>query len=387
MEKNTSDILFSVIRSVLTNKPMNNTDRLLITENELFAIMEIAVKHDIGQLVALGLKNNGLLTEQNESQFQQVIYKAVYRNERINYEFGRICNVLNKEKIPFIPLKGSVIRDYYPESWMRMSCDIDILVHEDDLNHAIEALTSMLCYKADKKVSYHDISLFSQSGVHLELHFNIKENMHNVDELLSDVWQYAVQAKPVDGYCYCLTPEFFVFHHIAHMSHHFLHGGCGIKPFIDMYIIRNKFKYNDAQVRSLLIKCDMETFYDNVLYVTSVWFGDNSHNNLSMQIEDYILKGGVYGSLENKVTIAQGKQGGKVRYALSRIFISYDALKNYYPVLKTKKWLFPFMQVRRWCRLIFCGGWQCAIQEMRANQNVSHNQSEKMNEFIREIGL
>ena len=35
---------------------------------------------------------------------------------------------IKKVQIPFLPLKGSVIRQYYPEPWMRTSCDIDILV-------------------------------------------------------------------------------------------------------------------------------------------------------------------------------------------------------------------------------------------------------------------
>ena len=31
----------------------------------------------------------------------------------------------------FIPLKGSVVRDLYPERWMRTSADIDLLIRED----------------------------------------------------------------------------------------------------------------------------------------------------------------------------------------------------------------------------------------------------------------
>ncbi|MBO4954226.1 MAG: nucleotidyltransferase family protein, partial [Clostridia bacterium] len=35
--------------------------------------------------------------------------------------------------IDFMPLKGAVIRQYYPEPWMRTSCDIDIHVKKDRL--------------------------------------------------------------------------------------------------------------------------------------------------------------------------------------------------------------------------------------------------------------
>ena len=380
-------ILFSLVHSALTDKPMKCTDITPMSDEQIHNIVKIAVRHDIAQLVVLGLKNNGLITENSEQQYHQLIYKAVHREVKIRYEFDKICAVLAKEKIPFIPLKGSVIRDYYPEPWMRMSCDIDILIHEEDLDHAVNALECNLDYKADDRVAYHDISLFAPSGVHLELHFNIKENMENIDRLLSDVWQNTVTPKQANEYCYSMTPEFFVFHHICHMAHHFVHGGCGIKPFVDMYIISNRFEYNDALLREILRKCDMESFYENVLYVTDVWFGEETHNYLSKQVEEYILKGGVYGSLENRVMVAQGQQGSKVKYAMSRIFLPYNSLINFYPILKTKKWLFPFMQIVRWFRLIFCGGFNRGIHEMKINQTISADKASAVKIFLENIGL
>ena len=46
---------------------------------------------------------------------------AIYRYEKINYELNRLRSALNEAQIPFIPLKGSVLRQYYPEPWMRTS--------------------------------------------------------------------------------------------------------------------------------------------------------------------------------------------------------------------------------------------------------------------------
>ena len=219
-------ILFSLIRSALTSTQIREEKKILVTNEGINDLLTLAIRHDIAQLVVLGLKKNGMLTENSEQQYQQLIYKAVYRDGKIRYEFDKICAILEKEKIPFIPLKGSVIRDYYPESWMRMSCDIDILIHEETLERAVNVLECNLDYKADNRVAYHDISLFAPSGVHLELHFNIKENMDNIDRLLTDVWQNTVTSKQANEYCYSMTPEFFVFHHVCHMAHHFVRGGC-----------------------------------------------------------------------------------------------------------------------------------------------------------------
>ena len=91
---------------------------------------------------------------------------VVYRYEKINYELNRLCETLNEVKIPFIPLKGSVIRQYYPEPWMRTSCDIDVLVHEEAVDQTAQIIVEKLGYTYEKK-QYHDISLMSDGGVHL----------------------------------------------------------------------------------------------------------------------------------------------------------------------------------------------------------------------------
>ena len=124
------------------------------------------------------------------------MFSELYRYLLFNYEYMRLCDTLETAKIDHLPLKGSIIREYYPESWMRTSCDIDILVHEQDLDRAVQTLCETLGYHTEGEREYHDISLFSPSGIHLELHFNILENTERIDGLLSRVWEFS---KPIKG--------------------------------------------------------------------------------------------------------------------------------------------------------------------------------------------
>jgi hypothetical protein len=104
-------------------------------------------------------------------------------------------------------------------------------------------------------------------------------------------------------------------------------------------------------------------------------------------MEDYILQGGIYGSLENQVIVAQSKSGGKIGYVISRLFMPYDALKDYFPILKKHKWLLPFMQVRRWIRFLVNGSFKRGIKEMKINQSVKKSQAESMTDFLKDVGL
>ena len=123
----------------------------------------------------------------------------------------KIIKLLEENKVDYLPLKGSIIQAYYPEPWMRTSCDIDILVKEEDLARAVDTLKEKLAYTSDDRRNYHDISLYSPNGVHLELHFSIQENMESIDDLLSRVWDYAVLVEGRE-YQYQQTNEYFLFH-------------------------------------------------------------------------------------------------------------------------------------------------------------------------------
>ena len=175
MERDTIYMLFSILRSIFNGDQVSDADKQLVTEDLLKDIVKLASKHDIAHLVALGIINNELVDEQTKSQLQQIVFRAVYRYEKQNYELKQVCEALEKAQIPYLPLKGSVIRKYYPESWMRTSCDIDVLVHKKNLRTAVSYLIENLKYTEHEQNS-HDISLFSPSGNHIELHYDLVED-------------------------------------------------------------------------------------------------------------------------------------------------------------------------------------------------------------------
>ena len=232
MKENTVNILFSVLRSVFHSNQMRDADKQLVADDLVADEIKLASKHDIAHLIALGLLNNDLVADETKSQLQQITFRAVYRYEKLNYELQRVCEVFEKANIKFIPLKGAVIRQYYPESWMRTSCDIDVLVNEKDLKTAVSCLVDNLKYSGEKYGS-HDVSLFSQNGVHIELHYNLLEDGRVNDSamILADVWTTSCQCD-TDSMRHEMSDEMFYFYHIVHMAKHFENGGCGIRPFI-----------------------------------------------------------------------------------------------------------------------------------------------------------
>ena len=387
MERDTIYMLFSILRSILNGDQVSDADKQLVTEDLLKDIVKLASKHDIAHLVALGIINNELVDEQTKSQLQQIVFRAVYRYEKQNYELKQVCEALEKAQIPFIPLKGSVIRKYYPEPWMRTSCDIDVLVHEKNLRTAVSYLVENLNYTEHAQNS-HDISLFSPSGNHIELHYDLVEN-HIADspsEILADVWN-VVELKEGYSYHYEMPDDMFYFYHVAHMAKHFENGGCGIRPFIDLWILDNMQINGHDKRDNLLRKGKLLQFANSSRKLSQVWVEGYPIDKISEKMQNYIIRGGVYGTSENRITVQQLKKGGKLRYALSRIIIPYEDIKYYYPILQKHKWLTPVMQIRRWFNLAFFGGVKRSVRELSCNSNIPKSQVDEMKVFLVEIGL
>ncbi len=387
MSGNTAQLLFSILRSVIHGNQMNDADKHLVTDDLLKDMIKLASKHDIVHIIALGILNNGLADEETKTQLQQITFRAVYRYEKLNYELRQVCDALEKAEIPFLPLKGSVIRKYYPEPWMRTSCDIDVLVQEKNLRVAVSYLVKNLKYTEHEQNS-HDISLFSQSGNHIELHFDLVEDYisDSSSKILADVWN-VVTVKEDCSYHYEMPDDMFYFYHIAHMAKHFENGGCGIRPFIDLLILDNLREVDHKKRDNLLEQGNLLKFANSARKLSRIWLLNEPYDVVSKQMEDYILRGGVYGNNQNRITVQQQKKGGRFKYVLSKIFIPYDVIKFHYPILQKHRWLTPFMEVRRWFKLIFCGHAKRTINELKYNQTISADKADVTKNFLENIGL
>ena len=328
-----------------------------ISARFLAEIYQLSKAHDVAHLVGDALNKSGVFEnlpadlDANEraaiakvkEKFDEQIFTAVYRYENINYELEPLKETLEEAKIPFIPLKGSVIRKYYPEPWMRTSCDIDILVREEDLNLAVRTLCDSLKYTSGEKTS-HDIKMYSENGVHLELHFSLIESdvVSKADIPLQLVWNYV---QPINGTSrHAMNDEMFYYYHIAHMAKHFVHGGCGVRPFADLWLYNRVNTGNTNKRNKLLSDGELLKFSEEAENLAAAWFGNKEYNEITQEMEDYILQGGVYGTLKQNLAMSQNKKGGKFRHLMSRIFLSYKDMEVYYPSLKKCPILFPFYQ-------------------------------------------
>ena len=378
--------LFALFRSAVLGEKVSDYDKNEAAEKSEL-LYKMAKHHDMAHLLDYAYKTNEI-SVQDESVSYKLIKQqamAVMRCENLCFVLEKVSELFEKERLSFIPLKGAVIRKLYPENWMRTSCDIDVLVHEEDLDRAEKLLCEKLGYTSNGERNYHDISLFSETGVHIELHFNIKENMENVDSLLERVWDYA---QPVaDGsFEYKLMDEFLLFQHIAHMSYHVADGGCSVRYFLDLFLLKKKLEVDKKALSDMLCECGLEKFYEMSLKLANIWFSNAEHDEVTLSYQRYILNGGIYGTVMNKVAANNDKKKTS-SYIAGRIFMPYEQLCITYPKLKKNKLLLPFYQVKRWCRILKNKGYAKASDEIKANNSVSEKNLNEYSKLFDELQL
>ena len=187
---------------------------------------------------------------------------------------------------------------------------------------------------------------------------------------------------------YDMPDDLFYFYHMAHMAKHFVStGGCGIRPLLDVWVLTHRIPFDRRSRDRLLAEGGLSAFAQQAELLSEVWFGGAAPTAVTDQMTSYILRGGLYGSMTNRITVRQQKQGGKLRYAVSRIFLPYDTLKHHYPVLEQHRWLTPLMEVRRWGKLVFCGGLKRSVRELRCNNATPRQQASETQSLLSVLNL
>lgn len=332
------------------------------SDETLAEVCLLAKRHDLAHLCDAVLQKHAVaLPKKLEQVFRSESTLAIYRYTRLWQTYEKIAELFEDEGIDYLPLKGAYLRYAYPKPEMRTSCDVDILVKKESLSRAVTLLCDKMGF-AKNGETFHDVSLTLGEGIHLELHHNITENDDRIDPVLGEVWENATAEEGTHRYR--MTRAFFAFHVISHMYSHFTRGGCGIRALMDLWVLRHRADFDEEGTRALCERCSLTAFYDGITKLSEIWFSGEKHDEITALVEDFILRGGVYGTRGNRVTAGAGRRQSRLRYAFSRIFLPKRFLELSYPYLKDHPILLPFYQVRRWVRILLRGKSKAALGEL-----------------------
>ena len=268
-----------------------------------------------------------------------------------------LLTAFEKAGIAVLPLKGFLIKQFYPDTSMRMMADLDILFPVEKEKETEGVLTA-LGYVCEHKDSHHSVYM-RHPFMNIEMHYNMIGNDSLLDAYYDNIWE-RLELEPGMSYIYRLKWEDFYIFMIAHLAKHFQGGGSGIRSVIDVQQFLNKMeeKLDWKYINEELRKIELTQFEQHMRNLTAIWFGGEKETEFYAQLREFIQNSGIYGTLKNlgvQRAIRAGRKGwkGKMQMWLNVIFLPYKEMKMQYPYLLKCPVLLPIAWIQRFFRTIF----------------------------------
>ena len=350
---------FSLYAIKLMSCVLNNSAPVMPDEEiDWFAFKIFCDRHSISNIVAYGINKLDMpLPDDIKSYFSEIVLQSAAKEARVEVETIELADAFEKNNIPHMLLKGSVIKNYYPQPDMRSMCDVDILVGK----HLDEAMEVMQAhgFELRSRGFLHDC-YFKKPFINVELHSSL------FDEELTQLYDYFKigfeRAQLKEGFSskYELSKEDFYIFILTHLAKHFKRTGTGIRSVADIYVyLVNNPNLNFEYVNTELEKIGLRRFSEKIKCVAFSWFSDGNINSEDA-VENYIITSGTYGSnlnleLNRFLQNDNGKSytANKIKYIFNVAFPNMSYMCARYPQLKKRPVLLPFYWIKRIVHTIF----------------------------------
>lgn len=289
-----------------------------------------------------------------------------FRNLYMNYlrqtlvlsnEKNAVFSELSRRKIRYMPLKGSILKRYYPKESMRQMGDIDLL-YDSQFRDEVEKIMSQRGYTNFSSGENSD-DYSNKSNCIFEFHRTLffKESKFNFT--FDNLWENATVNN--DNPCeYLMDINNLYLHSVCHMYKHYMYGGCGIRFLADIYLMLRQDnnnldwdfineKLNDYNILNFEIKSKELAF---------AIFEQNELTQSQLNFLNTFLTFGIFGNEENRVTfkVNEYAKGRKIdsavtkRYMFYRLFPPKKKMYEDYRYLEKHKYLLPVYYLYRMIR-------------------------------------
>ena len=341
--KNAADLIYLASKTVNGEKIEPFECSLM----DIDGVFEVARVHGMAAIAAYALGQVIKLPP----EYSEFKHKAVYSASMFNIERTKILNEFEKNQILYLPLKGIIIKSYYPKSFMREMADNDVFFDEsraDDVMSIMEGL-GYECSFFNK--NHHDVYTKDSSFV-FEMHRSLfsEYSAESLFKYYKNVKDRLIKDRE-NSFGYHMTDEDVYIYLICHLHKHYSSGGAGLRFLLDIYVFNKHFdgKLDTGYLNSEFSSLGLLDFEKSVNSLAKKVFTleeltDDENDDLQ-----YFIDSGCYGTNGQKIVneINDKSGGSKARYIISRIFPSEKDLKQGYPLVYRHKALYPLLLLYR----------------------------------------
>lgn len=316
------------------------------------------------------------------AQWKEAYNKAIRKNMLFDIEREGLESFMEEQGIWYMPLKGTLLKEWYPQAGMREMADNDILIdvafrqkiHDFMVARGYEASHYIPAEENEELVPYfvHD-SYYKQPIYNFEMHFalfSLASGVPSWVEYYGNVKERLLKTEN-SQYRYRFSEEDFYVYMTTHASKHFNGGGHGMRNLMDVVIfLREKPQMDWNYIEQELEKLGLAEHENIVRSLASkvfdpdFWENQSTPDTLTTKEQELLalcISAGTYGTAERKLEnsirkVSKGKRitlSDRLTYLWNRLFAPKEVYLHLYPKLAKHKWLLPFCVIRRMFRGLF----------------------------------
>ena len=338
----------------------------ILADADLKQLLIMVRRHSVASMVCMALEKTAIFANADETakkQWLEAKNKAIRKNMLLDAERKAILHELEIQGIWYMPLKGSILKDWYPKPGMREMADNDILVDPSGREQVQEIFQNRGYKTVSFRKSNHDE--YEKPPIYnFEMHVSLFYGMYK--ELTKQYENVKERLLPVDGtaYQFAFTPEDFYVFVLAHAHKHYSRSGTGVRTLADIYVMdRHLGDIMDwNEVEQKLTQLGIAEYEQHSRVLAEKLFSAVRPLAETELTEDekemllYYCDATTYGTVDNRVNnrlheLQENSENiklwTKVKYCCVRLFPGREFCKFAYPFVYKHPWTLPFFWVWR----------------------------------------
>lgn len=357
MQTLSSNFIYGLYTCRLISSVINNTEPPALPENmSIDSLYVYQLTQDVISISYAALARLDVALDLSEYIMDNK--RCILREARFDIAGQELFKSLDNTGIPFLTLKGAILKNLYPMPYHRYFTDIDIYVG-DEFDKAEKVLLE-LGYEKLVDTDHNDVSYVKKPSLHIELHKELFPDDYTFEGYFDEPYK---RTRIKEGYKYyhVFNDDDFFIHVLCHLYKHFTFGGCGLKMYLDIYVMLKKMSLDMDYIRSELRSLRLEGFLNTTLKLTAFLFDGEKPDDELIEIAEYVFNNSTFGNADNRLVLDYDKGHGEkrttwgnIKYFADRWQLKYSQMKQRYKFLKYLPFLLPFCYIHRFfAALIF----------------------------------
>ena len=317
---------------------------------ELFSL---AKKHQVYNIIYPVICDFDSIPQYEKDKWRNYNLTEIKRMITINNERSAIFNALKDNKIRFMPLKGLILKNYYPKESMRQMSDNDILFDEENRD-AVAEIMKNFGYKPVATGENSD-DYFKAPYCTFEFHRNLFFEEHDFCPRFDNLWvnSFVDSGNP---FMYHMGLDDVYVYSVCHMYKHYSTAGCGVRFLADNYLFLKKEQnnLNWDYISGKMQEYGIAEYEKKSRELAFKIFDEEPLNDEEIKLLENYINFGIYGDGNialrrniEKLSENGDIQNAKKKYIFRRLFPEKKKMIADYRVLEKKPYLLPFYYIYR----------------------------------------